>query len=48
MMPGKPYRIIFELTFDLEGGGTLTLPLTRDGQAAPRRARDRHAEAAND
>jgi len=41
MTPGKPYRIIFELTFNLEGGGALTLPLTRDGQAAPRRARDR-------
>src|SRR5688572_19030942 len=38
---GRPYRLIYEITFDLEGGGMLTLPLTRDGQAAPRRARDR-------
>jgi hypothetical protein len=36
MTLGNPYRIIYEIRFDLEGGGALTLPLTRDGQAAPR------------
>jgi len=37
MTLGNPYRIIYEIRFDLEGGGALTLPLTRDGHAAPRR-----------
>jgi hypothetical protein len=36
----KPYRIIYALTFKLEGGLSTTLPLTRSGQAAPSRAND--------
>jgi hypothetical protein len=38
--PAKPYRIIYALTFELEGGFSATLPLGRNGQAAPVRAND--------
>src|SRR5687767_5712706 len=36
----KPLRIIYALTFQLEGGLSATLPLNRSGQAAPSRAND--------
>jgi hypothetical protein len=36
----KQFRIIYALTFKLEGGVSATLPLDRRGQAAPSRAND--------
>jgi len=36
----RPYRIIFALTFKLEGGISTTMPVGRNGQAAPVRAND--------
>jgi hypothetical protein len=38
--PTKPYRIVYALTFKLEGGVSATLLLGRNGQAAPSRAND--------
>jgi hypothetical protein len=39
-VPGKPYRLIFSLTIETDSG-TFSVPLTRDGQAAPETRRDR-------
>jgi len=45
MTPGKPYRIIFELTFDFVGGGSVMLPL-RDKQSRGATIRGSYAELA--